>query len=337
MPQFLKRISKPALYIILCAAFTISPALVDGWGFYVHRKINRLAVFTLPEPVFGFYRHHIEFIAEHAVDPDKRRYSAVGEAEKHYIDIDHYCKDPFCDPFEIVPQRWDEAVAKFSEDTLRAYGIVPWNLEWVVRDLTLAFRNKNESRILRLSSEMGHYVGDASVPLHTTENYNGQMTNQRGIHAFWESRLPELFDGEYDLFTGKAEYVDNVSLTVWEMVMESHRAVDSVLRFEAELSKDWPEDVKYAFEERGMALIKNYSREFSREYHNRLNGMVERRMKKAIKMIGDLWYTAWVDAGQPDLREFYDKQVPEELLEEIAREGQLPNNPNLMGRPHENE
>ena len=43
---------------------------------------------------------------------------------------------------------------------------------------------------------------------HTTENYNGQFTNQKGIHGFWESRIPELFYDEYDFITGKAKYID---------------------------------------------------------------------------------------------------------------------------------
>ena len=42
-----------------------------------------------------FYRKHIEYVTEHAVDPDKRRYAIKGEDIKHYIDIDHWGKPPF--------------------------------------------------------------------------------------------------------------------------------------------------------------------------------------------------------------------------------------------------
>ena len=71
--------------------------------------------------------------------------------------------------------------------------------------LTKAFQDRDAKKIIQLSSEFGHYIGDAHVPLHTTENYNGQLTNQVGIHAFWESRIPELFaDTEFDYFVGKA-------------------------------------------------------------------------------------------------------------------------------------
>ena len=49
-----------------------------------------------------------------------------------------------------------------------------------------------------------YYVGDAHVPLHTTENYNGKMTGQKGIHGFWESRLPEINADNYNFFVLKA-------------------------------------------------------------------------------------------------------------------------------------
>lgn len=123
------------------------------------------------------------------MDPDKRRYAVEGEAQRHYIDIDHYAHGG-TDPFETMPRKWNDAVAKFSEDTLQAYGIVPWHIEVMFGRLVSAFQRGDVDRILRNSSEIGHYVGDAHVPLHTTENYNGQLTNQHGIHAFWENRMP---------------------------------------------------------------------------------------------------------------------------------------------------
>ena len=103
---------------------------VSSWGFYAHKRINRMAVFTLPPELFTFYKKHIEFLTEHAIDPDKRRYASKGEAERHYIDIDHYVHNGE-DPFDVVPKRWKDAVEKFSEDTLKAYGIVPWHIQRV--------------------------------------------------------------------------------------------------------------------------------------------------------------------------------------------------------------
>jgi len=309
----------------------------NDWGFHAHREINKLAIFTLPSEMFGFYKEHIVFITEHAVDPDKRRYSMKGEAPKHYIDIDHYCKgDSSCKPFDLVPRKWKDAVEKLSLDTLEAYGTSPWNINLMMYKLTEAFKENNKKRILRLSTELGHYIGDAHVPLHTTENYNGQMTGQRGIHGFWESRLPELFDIEYDFFVGKAEYLDSPLASAWETIESSHLALDSVLRFEAELNKEWPSDQKYVYEERGQLLVKTYSEEYSREYSRRLDGQVERRMKKAIITLGSFWFTAWVNAGQPNLDLLLEENSNEEIELEISKENAQPHLPELKKREHDN-
>ena len=304
-----------------------------SWGFFGHKRINRMAVFTLPPDMVGFYKDHIEFVTEHAVDPDKRRYSADGEAPRHYIDIDHFVHGDE-NTFEVVPRKWDDAVEKFTEDTLQAYGIVPWHVDKMVKRLTYAFKDQNLDRILRTSSDLGHYVGDMHVPLHTTENYNGQFTNQKGIHGFWESRLPELKAEEYEFWVGRATYVDYPLDLIWKKVEESHLALDSVLGFEAELTKSFPTDKKYSYENRGAMLVQTYSEEFSTAYHARLNGMVERRMRSSVQTLGSFWYTAWVNAGQPDLSLLDGKQVSEDLKKQQAEEERLFGGGKIKGREH---
>lgn len=286
------------------------------WGFFGHKRINRIAVFTLPPEMFGFYKEHIEFITEHAVDPDKRRYAVEGESQCHYIDLDHYYK-PGESAYDVMPKKWKDAVAKFSEDTLQTYGIVPWHIATMKYKLQKAFEAKNIDLILKYSADIGHYIADAHVPLHTTENYNGQKTGQRGIHALWESRLVEINSENYDYFVGKARYVKNVLDFSWEAVMSSHLSVDSVLSIEKQLSQDFPSDLKYAYEQRGNATVQVYSKEFCNLYHTKLNGMVERRLRKAVIAVGCIWYTAWVDAGQPDLRSLQNKTPSQELLKEF--------------------
>lgn len=286
------------------------------WGFFGHKRINRIATFTLPPEMFGFYKEHLEYITDHAVDPDKRRYAVDGEAQRHYIDIDHYVHEGE-DPFEVVPKRWNDAVAKFTEDTLQAYGIVPWHIKVMKFRLQRAFEAKNVDLILKYSADIGHYIGDAHVPLHTTENYNGQLTGQKGIHGLWESRLVEINSEDYDYFIGKAEYIDDIETFIWEAVRESHLAVDSVLSIEKELTEEFDPDAKYSFEQRGNVTVSVYSYEFSQEYHRRLNGMVERRLRKAILAVGSIWYTAWVDAGQPDLSALQNTPPSAELVKEL--------------------
>lgn len=287
--------------IIFVIFLSITNDSFCGWGFFGHKKINRIAVFTITESeLFQFYKKNIDYLTIHAVDPDKRRYAVKGEAEKHYIDIDHYIQNGE-NPFEIMPEKWNDAIKKFSEDTIRAYGISPWNIQLMLYKLTNAFKEKSTYKILKYSAEIGHYISDAHVPLHATENYNGQFTNQKGIHGFWESRVPELFFQDYNLFTGKAIYIDRPLKETWRFIKESYFAVDSVLKIEQELTDEWADDRKYSFEKRGRVTMKVYSREFSEEYSKRLNYMQERRLKASIKSVGSFWYTAWINAGQPDL------------------------------------
>jgi hypothetical protein len=254
-----------------------------------------------------------------------------GEAQCHYIDLDHYYKTGE-NPFELIPRKWKDAVEKFSEDTLQAYGIVPWHIVQMKYKLQKAFEAKNVDLILKYSADIGHYIGDAHVPLHTTENYNGQLTGQRGIHGLWESRLVEINAEDYDYFVEKVKYITNVQDYAWKAVRMSHLALDSVLRMEKELTKTFPSDRKYSFEQRGNTTVSVYSKEFCQEYHRRLNGMVERRLKAAILAVGCIWYTAWVDAGQPDLTKLQAIPPSAELLKEFTELDQHFHNDKHFGR-----
>lgn len=401
------------LLFLLIGILLYSSFSAPKWGFFGHRRINRMAVFTLPPEMVVFYKKHIEYITEHAVDPDKRRYATKYEAPRHYIDIDRW--DVY--PFTKVPRDWHDALMKYTEiyvvnpdqDTVqlfgnevveaegefirsrsgamveqRAYrnffydnvikkyydeewqipcdslsallgydvpcltafsvdhfsehGILPYHLLKMQRDLTEAFRQKNSPRILRLSAEMGHYIADAHVPLHTTENYNGQLTDQVGIHAFWESRLPELYaDAQYDFFVGKAEYIEKPKDYFWKIVLDSHALLDSVLMIEKDLSRTFPPDKQYCYEERLGRTIRTQCAEYAAAYHARMNGMVEQRMRDAILSVASSWYTAWVDAGQPDLKFLNAKDVAPALDAEDAEIESAFQKGNSKGREHGNQ
>lgn len=281
----------------------------SGWGFFAHKKINHLAVFILPPPMIGFYKNNIEFLSEASVNPDRRRYAVADEAPKHYIDLDDYGDSAL----HKLPVYWSQAVKVMGMDTLQAHGIVPWHITRMFEQLKNAFLLRDPQKIVRVSAELGHYVADAHVPLHTTSNYDGQKTGQTGIHAMWESRLPELYFTQYNFFVGKAEHISNVQLAAWAAIARSSQAVDSVLRMEKDLSER-SGSKKYSFETKGKQTVKVVSVDYCHTYHQRLSGMVERQLRASVKMVGDLWYTAWVDAGQPDLKALINYSTTEEEL-----------------------
>jgi len=303
---------------------------IFSWGFWAHKKINRMAVFTLPPEMFPFYKKHIDYLTEHAVDPDRRRNVISEEAPRHYFDTEHYGVTQL----DSVPRFWKDAVAKYGEDSLNAYGIVPWYIVKMTYMLTDAFSKRDTYHILRYSADLGHYVADAHVPLHTTENYNGQLTDQTGIHGFWESRLPELYGDGYDYFTGKAMYIKHPQTEAWNIVRESFAAVDSVLGFEKFLTKTYPQDKKFSYEQRGTTTQKVYSREFSETYNEMLHGMVERRMRLAIQRVGAYWYTAWINAGSPHLDPERMDEIYKQIQDSLKVEEQFWQSRKLKNKGH---
>lgn len=375
----------------LLSLFLLSFILKPDWGFYGHRKINRMAVFTLPQELLGFYKENLEYVTAHAVDPDKRRYALKNEFARHYIDIDHW--DTI--PFRNVPRDLKSAVMKFGSlkaiagtDTMNVvipdstasdfyynllyldrysvqiplesdsldlhykssvnwgkygeiyfdnkmvqYGILPYFLEDFYNRLVKAFYNKDIKYILKISSDIGHYISDGHVPLHTTENYNGQLSDQIGIHAFWESRLPELFaDDSYDFLVGKAEYIEDMRSYIWNFITESHALLPDVLAIENELKRTFPEDRQFCFEERLEVTTRIQCEAYSAAYHEALNGMVEKRMQDAVLAVGSFWYSAWVEAGQPDLNPtvaLEEKDLEEEEIEKAYNSG------SIFGRKHD--
>ena len=64
-----------------------------GWGFFAHQKINKMAVYVLPEQMNGFFLKNIAQLEADAVKADQRRYTNPKEAPKYYIDIDYYSVD----------------------------------------------------------------------------------------------------------------------------------------------------------------------------------------------------------------------------------------------------
>ena len=282
----------------------------------MHEKINYHAVFLLPPQMMILFKSNIGFLSEHAVDPDKRRYMVAGEGAHHFLDIDHYGVYPFRE----IPRDYAAAVRKFSSDTLQTYGIVPWWIQVIMVRLTKAFREKNKYQILKYAADLGHYVADAHVPLHVCSNHNGQLTGQQGIHAFWESRVPELFaESDWDFFIGKAVYIPNLSNFVWARVLESAAAADTVLRCEKEINRLFSPEQKYAFEDRNGKLIKQYSSAYAKKYENILDHMVERRMRQSIFAVASCWYTAWVNAGQPSLSGLADDTLSFDRQKEFER------------------
>ena len=271
---------------------------LSSWGFIVHRTIHQLAVYQLPAEMAGFFHSNMPKLVYDAPRPDTRRNTDSTEAPKHFIDL-----EPFNEkPAYHLPHDFDKAIAKYSLDTLTKYGYVPYQIIVVKDQLTRAFKMQNKDSILFYAADLGHYIGDANVPLHTTLNYDGQLTNQQGLHSLWESMIPELEIEQYNLYSGhKVRYLRNPIKDVFRAIKRAHELLPSMFAKEVETTLAFTDSTKYRYQMRNGRQSRSYTTAFAKAYAEKLKPTINQQLLHSADMIADFWYTAWIDAGKPDL------------------------------------
>jgi hypothetical protein len=306
-----------------------------SWGFLMHRTVHQMAIYELPKPMQPFFYKNMDYMVKHSIRPDERRNSDPTEATKHFIDFEAYGDSAAWK----MPYKWEAAVAKYSQDTLLKYGHVPYVIMQLKERLTNAFRQQNRDSILFYAADIGHYIGDAHVPLHTTLNYDGQLTGQKGLHSLWESMVPEIELSNYNLSSHhKAKYLKNPEGRIWESLRSTFKMVDDVLRFEREVSKGFTDSTKYRVQIRRGREVKSYSTAFAKAYAEKINRAVNEQAVRSADMLADFLYTAWVDGGKPNMITIMNNSMTKDdkksLKQEIKwfKRNQLLENKKLLSR-----
>jgi hypothetical protein len=326
MKSYINKSLLISILIVFVAFLTLS------WGVVGHLAINKAAVMNLPKPMQTFFYNHIDFITEESTIPDVRKsvLQDKSEAPKHFFDMENF------GAIDSFPKTMEALKLKYDEKFLSKNGTLPWYIQEMMVKLTNAFKEKNKSEILFVAADLAHYIGDAHMPLHTTDNYDGQKTNQKGIHSLWESRLPELFINNYRFNIGKPIYIENIEKKTWEIIFDTHGLIEPLLAADKKLRTSTPENKIFEIDAEGK-LAKNkynspiYSNEYAKQFHDALNGMVENQMKKAIVTTSSFWYTAWVNAGKPDLNDLDAKELTQRNAKSLKKDLKLFNKGKLFG------
>lgn len=268
--------------VIAFLVLSSCPQLVHSWGYEAHRMISKRAVKSLPTAIQPFYDDHWDSLERLSVYPDRRRYFNDVEGPRHYVDLERL-------PGDTIPETYQQAVNHYGWETLNRAGYVPWRAQKVYEQLVDALRNERYVRVLFKSGTLSHYVADAHVPLHTTENYDGQLTGDTGVHSRFESDLIEQFPDVIEERYDPAQQVEDVPARLIETVHTSHGFVQEVLAGDRQN--------QYSNREKdGYSLVK------ARETHGEL---ASRRLNDAAHTTASLWYSAWVEAGRPELPDAY--------------------------------
>jgi hypothetical protein len=271
--------------LLFLALLFLPSAFIYSWGEKGHAIINEKAVEILPAEMDSFYVYK-DYLAQHASDADIRRKSDKAEAPKHFIDIDFYKE--FLNGKMI--ENKEDLIAKYGDSTVTANGILPWATQETLNNLTEAFKEKNRDKILIYSADLGHYVADGHQPMHTTVNYNGQLTNQRGIHFRYEVTM---VDNNIDTLSkivdsSNVKYVNDPLNFIFGYIYNAN-SVNAVL-----LNGD-----RLAQEITGSTESDNYYRVFW--FHTKY--ITELQFKTAEQDFASLLYTAWRNAGKPAFAE----------------------------------
>jgi hypothetical protein len=261
------------------------PSTAWAWGLATHRAVVEVAIETLPEPLRGYFRAHRGELTDWVVEPDtvlKERYGR-SETVKHFIDLDLYGAPPFAE----LPRSYRAAVRRFGRPVVEERGIVPWTIEQEHGRLARELRAGDWQAALRTAAYAGHYVADATMPLHAVSDYDGQKSGSPGVHKAVEH---DLVDARLD------DYRRAMRATMKPASVESYGS-DRVFEALTESFTDAPQLLAADREARAAGPLG------SPAYLERLNRKSEKliaaRLARAVELLGALWLSAWNEAGRP--------------------------------------
>lgn len=270
-----------------------TPVALSAWGMDVHRLITTRAVDALPAPLQVYFAERRAFVIEHSADPDLWRVVGLkgergDEDPNHFLDIDGLDDRR---PFSHVPREWDAYVAKYGVERTNKTGRLPWRAEEIYKLLVARFQDVTKGQpyagenAVYLSAVLAHYIEDAHQPFHAVINYDGQATNQRGIHSRFETELVLRNRATLKLAPVQIRPIPNVKTFVFDRLIEGEALVAAVLDADraANAGRGVFDDAYYAKFLKGARPV------------------LERRLSEAASGVASVIVAAWTEAGSPRL------------------------------------
>jgi hypothetical protein len=257
----------------LAAAFLASSALpvapAAAWGLAAHQAVTLRAIDTLPKGLKEYYKAHRLEMPTLSLEA-----TAGEEGPERRFAVDRMLPFPFLD----LPHG-EAALKEHYADAGEKAGRLPWLIAESYARLVEAFRAKDKARILAESDVLAALVTDLHNPLALTDNADGQKTGQHGLWTRFSVRLPEVAQGmnRLKLDPDAAHFLDQPKEHVW---------LDNVL---------YEDDLAH----RGQS---DYGDIYYEDLVGREGHILRERLSRAAGNAGSYWYTAWTEAGRPELK-----------------------------------
>ncbi len=271
--------------IFLLVLTAVGALLALGWGWDAHRFINRKTVYHLPNSMLLFIQDS-SFFSYHSVDADARRNnndtSFYAEWPRHFMDIDDYPN------FHNLPRSLDSMIMLYGWERVKNNGINPWATVWVYDSLVNQLTRGNWTAAKLTASDLGHYVGDAHQPLHNTRNYNGQFSNNYGIHSRYETTMlsPGYYLSALYITPDTVQYIGDRINHVFDYILHTNSLVNTVLQGDT-----------YGKSVSGWSGSGTPPASYYNALWNFTDDITHSQMQRATLNLASLWYSAWVDAG----------------------------------------
>jgi hypothetical protein len=215
------------------------------------------------------------------------------EPPRHFLDMDAYGVFPF----GALPHDHNAAVAKFGRNFVTRNGLLPWRIEEIFDRLVDAFKQTGpyaRDDIKLFSAVIAHYVSDAFQPFHAAVNYDGQLTNQHGIHARFETELFERYQHELHVSPAALAPIQDPREFAFATLTDSFQLVNAILAADRAATQG-----RMDYDDRYFAAL-----------FERTRGVLEARISGAIGAVGAVITGAWIKAGKPVVPENPPPRLP---------------------------
>jgi hypothetical protein len=277
--------------ILLTLLMLIAPRPAHAWGFEAHKFIMDHAIALLPSELRPLFEQHRAEVVERAIDPDIWIIAGWEEERpRHFVDMDSPGFGQY--PFTELPRDYTAALAKFGAAKMRDAGTLPWAAEEVYGSLRRAFEAyprrgnfgaNSHLDVILFSAWVAHYASDAHVPLHGVANYDGQLTQQWGVHARWEAGLFERYRERLTVAPKAIAPIKDPRAFVFDALLQDAQLAPAVLKSDRDAigNRDVFDDAYY---EAFFASSRT---------------VMERRLNDSISAVAAMITGAWEAAGKP--------------------------------------
>lgn len=266
-----------------------------GWGKQGHQLVGQVAARVVSgEPESKFMKSMVFDFGYYNYVPDaiwKKPETYEKEKNEHFMDMEIFErafkeKGTTKMDFRLSRKEFEAKYPDIKAEAGRAFWRIR-EMEESLRKITNELKALSEEsgkerqalqeKWLVLAGTMGHYVADLGQPLHCTENYDGAMTDQRGIHAYFEIDLVD------ENFPDLSAMVHKQAANKWKTFHKTS-AQKSVLDLLIELAENSRKDVKTL-----LALDKRKARTGSRKEAKRFEPLMVRHLVQASLTLAEIY------------------------------------------------